>query len=152
MVPSIAVVVEPPPSDVVRVIHTGLRRYNESYVEYEPPASFAVFVRDDAGAPVGGLEGVLRWGWLRVDNFWLPEALRGQGLGRAVLGAAESFARERDCGASYLDTFEFQARGFYERHGYRVFGVQEGFPPGSRRYYLRKTLAPVDAEQAGRRV
>ena len=59
-----------------------------------------------------------------------------------TLRAAEQFALEHGCPGSYLDTFEFQALPFYERHGYTVFGVLEDYPPGSRRFYLRKVLAP----------
>ena len=41
-----------------------------------------------------------------------------------------------------LDTLSFQARPFYEKLGYRVYGQLEDFPAGSghTRYYLTKTL------------
>lgn len=39
-----------------------------------------------------------------------------------------------------LDTYEFQARPFYERRGYVVFGVLEGYPANTRTYYLQKAL------------
>ena len=55
--------------------------------------------------------------------------------------AAESRARERGCIGVYLDTFEYQARPFYERLGYELFGTLEGYPPGYRQYYLAKRLA-----------
>ena len=137
---TINVVVEPSTDEVKRGIHDGLRAFNAPFVGPSPTITFAVFVRDGAGAPVGGLEGSLRWGWLHVENFWLPEALRGLGLGSALLGEAESFARARGCTASCLDTFGFQALPFYEAHGYHVFGIQENYPPGSRRYFLQKSL------------
>jgi len=138
--PSIVTAIEPPPEEVARVIHAGLVDFNAPWVDAAPTLRFAVWAADDGGARVGGLEAALRWGWLRIDSFWLPPALRGRGLGRTMLHEAEAFARARGCVASYLDTFEFQARGFYERLGYRVFGVQEGFPPGSRRYFPQKSL------------
>ena len=53
---------------------------------------------------------------------------------------AEEIARDRGCVAAVLDTFEFQARPFYERLGYVRFATLEGYPPGYRQYYLRKTL------------
>jgi len=138
--PTITVITEPPPGEVVRAIHAGLRAYNAQFTTPGPTTRFAVFVRDEAGVSIGGLEGSLRWNWLHVDNLWLPEVLRRRGVGAAVLRAAEAFAADRGCTASYLDTYEFQALSFYERQGYSVFGEQEGFPPGYRRYFLQKAL------------
>lgn len=53
---------------------------------------------------------------------------------------AEEEAIRRGCHGSYLDTFDFQARGFNERLGYTVFGGLEDTPPGHTRYFLRKML------------
>jgi len=47
---------------------------------------------------------------------------------------------------SFLTTFAFQARGFYEKHGYTVAGTLEDYPPGSAYFWMRKDLAP-DPEQ-----
>ena len=41
---------------------------------------------------------------------------------------------------AWLDTYDFQARPFYERHGYAVFGELDGFPNGHRRWFMRKRL------------
>jgi hypothetical protein len=53
---------------------------------------------------------------------------------------AEAEAVQRGCRAVALDTFSFQARGFYERLGYSVFGVLNDCPPGHSRFYLTKRL------------
>ena len=62
------------------------------------------------------------------------------GLGSSLLATAEHEARLRGCRGAWLDTFEFQARGFYERAGYVVFGEIPDYPPGSARYFLKKAL------------
>jgi GNAT superfamily N-acetyltransferase len=142
--PTVTVEVDPSEDEIRSAIWVGLRAYNEQHAGAPDTRSFAVFVRDETGAAIGGLHGQLRWGWLYVDNFWLPEALRGQGLGSSLLRAAEQLALEHACTGSNLDTFEFQALPFYERHGYTVFGVLEGYPPGYRRYFLQKSLTPAD--------
>ena len=80
------------------------------------------------------------WGWLLVDILWLDEPLRGAGLGTKLLRQAEAEAQEAGCSRAVLDTLEFQALPFYERHGYSVFGVLEDYPPGFRRYHLQKKL------------
>ena len=130
-----------PAPDELRVVHDGLRAFTDHIAGPMNARPFAIFVRDADGRVLGGLDGELRWTWLYVAYLWLPETLRGRGLGSALLARAEAAAREYGATAAYLDTLEFQALAFYERHGYRVYGVLEGFPPGSRRFHLEKHLA-----------
>jgi len=53
---------------------------------------------------------------------------------------AELCAIERGCTDAFLDTFSFQARPFYEKLGYRVFGTLEKHPVGHRHYFMNKQL------------
>ncbi len=139
-----------PASEVVeRAIVHGLRFYNERVVGPPNPKPFAIFVRNEHGEAIGGLDGQLRWGWLYVNLLWLPEERRGRGLGARLMVAAESWAVEQGCTGSYLETFAFQALPFYERLGYQIYGTLEGFPAGSRRYSLCKVLpVPLPASTA----
>jgi GNAT superfamily N-acetyltransferase len=102
------------------------------------PLTLALHAPD--GTLAGGLYGATIWGWLMIDGLWVAEALRGQGLGRRLLLAAEAAARARGCRGAWLGTFDFQARTFYERLGYKVFGEISGFPAGHTHYQLRKTF------------
>jgi GNAT superfamily N-acetyltransferase len=70
----------------------------------------------------------------------VDEVLLGQGYGAARLNRAEQEAREAGCVAARLDTYGFQARPFYQRHGHTVHGVLDGYPAGARQYSLRKAL------------
>ena len=126
-----------------QVILDGLRAFNQSALGRDSrPVPLSVFVRDANGAVLGGLIGHMLWDWLYVDKFWLPDSLRGAGMGSAVLAAAELHAVARGCRWSHLQTLDHQALPFYERQGYAEFGVLDGYPPGSHRHYLRKTLVP----------
>ena len=53
---------------------------------------------------------------------------------------AEREAVSRGCHGAWLDTFEFQARGFYERIGYECFGELPGYPRGFSRFFMKKIL------------
>jgi ribosomal protein S18 acetylase RimI-like enzyme len=139
---------EPSP-DIHDLVLNGLRRFNRQHAQPPGFQPLTVSVRDDDGTVVGGLVGETGWQWLHVDLLWVADDFRGRGVGRALLRAAEEAARERDCQFVYLDTLEFQALGFYEREGYSTFGVQEDYPPGSRRYYLRKTLVGPTSSDSG---
>jgi ribosomal protein S18 acetylase RimI-like enzyme len=39
-----------------------------------------------------------------------------------------------------LSSYDFQAPGFYQKHGYEVFATLEDHPRHHRNYYLRKRL------------
>lgn len=101
---------------------------------------------------IGGLWGVTAFSHLWVDLLFVPESMRGAGIGRKLMMLAEAEATQRGCHAAALDTFSFQARGFYERLGYSVFGTLNDCPPGHSRFYLRKRLGgDVPAEVAENR-
>jgi GNAT superfamily N-acetyltransferase len=136
-----SVSVEPHPDSAdVQAVHAGLRAFNVAHLGEPNEVPVHVFLRDGAGRVVGGLTGHVKWKWLYVQKLWVDGPFRSQGAGRRLMEAAEQFARE--CGATdaYLETFEYQARPFYERLGYRLFGTLEGHPPGYRQFFLTKSL------------
>lgn len=143
MQPSPRLSVQPdlaPKADELTQIRDGLMAFNTSQAGPAAVARFAVYLRDDAGTIRGGLVGFFAWRWMSVDWLWVAEDLRRQGYGSELLLAAEKLARGAGCVGAKLDTYEFQARPFYERHGYSVFGVLEGYPANTRTYYLHKSL------------
>jgi GNAT superfamily N-acetyltransferase len=131
---------EHPRPDDARVVTQGLLDFNRAVIGDPNEIQLGVFVRDASGGVVGGLLGHLRWRWVYVAKLWLPDALRGHGIGRRVMLAIEEYARHHDCLGIYLDTFEYQALPFYEKLGYVRFGVLEGYPPGYRQFHLFKNL------------
>ena len=127
-----------PDADARETILAGLIAFNAARAGPADRRPLAVLLHGDDGAVVGGLWGVTAWGWLFTELLFVPDDLRGRGLGRELLGRAEAEARARGCRGAWLDTFAFQARGIYEQLGYRVFGEIEDYPPGSARYFLSK--------------
>jgi len=90
---------------------------------------------------VGGLYAFDELNWLFVKYLVVPEALRGKGLGRQLMGEAERIARERGYLGIFLDTYDFQAKPFYLKLGYEQFGELEGDERTPRRFFLRKVLS-----------
>ena len=131
----------------VEVVRAGLLAFNVEHLGLEPQArALNLFLRDPSGQVIGGLLGGWRWGWLYVDKLWIQEAYRKSGGGSRLLKAAESEAIAAGCTDAVLDTFSFQARGFYERHGYEVYATLEGFPPGHRQFFFHKKLEQTTFE------
>jgi GNAT superfamily N-acetyltransferase len=130
-----------PDAAATAAIESGLGRYNAEQAGYSDARPLAVVVSDpDTREVVGGLLGRTSLGLLFVDIFFLPDALRGHGLGSRVLRMAEDEGRRRGCVAAVLYTISFQAPEFYERHGYRRFGAIDCQPPGTSRIFLSKPL------------
>ncbi|MFE9572125.1 GNAT family N-acetyltransferase [Streptomyces sp. NPDC006692] len=100
-----------------------------------------VWALEEDGAVAGGLTGRTWAGWLHIDLLWVSGALRATGLGTRLLARAEELARaERGCGWARLETWDFQAPGFYRSRGYDIVGEVPDYPPGVTEYTLTKRL------------
>jgi GNAT superfamily N-acetyltransferase len=121
-------------------IGENLRAFNRTIAGDSKFREFTLAVRNDEGTLVAGLNGKLYWNWLFVDHLWIAESERGKNLGSKLLTQAEAYARSEGCSAVHLDTFSFQARGFYEKLGYRQFAELENYPTGHSRHFLWKPL------------
>ena len=115
------------------------REYNSTFVpsEFEELSVFCRSVNDDI---IGGLTGKTFWGWLHIEYLWVEEAQRGKNIGTDIVLAAESEAKKRGCVGSTLDTFSFQALGFYQKLGYSQVGKLSGYRDKYDRFYLQKKL------------
>lgn len=115
------------PADEALIL-AGLSTFNDT--ELLGPTDrrpLAVFLRNDAGAVIGGLVAHTARGWLYVRMLFVPDALRGQGYGSRLLQMAEAEARARGCKGAWLDTVNPDALRLYQRLGYTRCGAIEDF-------------------------
>jgi GNAT superfamily N-acetyltransferase len=130
-----------PPSDAFQKILGPMRVYNERTVGSANACTLAILLRDaTTDEVVGGLWAQALYGSFCVALLFVPEALRGTGLGRSLMLQAEEEAVRRGCREMWTDTFAFQARPFYEKLGFTVFGQLDGPAPIFPRFFLRKAL------------
>lgn len=129
----------PGPAEV-EAVRGALRQANAAAGFPDDTRLLCLLLRDADGRVVGGLQGRTVWSWLYTENLAIPPTLRGAGWGTRLLAAAEAEARARGCIGARLDTYTFQARGFYEKQGYRVVGAIEDCPPGHTRFTMTKRL------------
>ena len=111
-----------------------------------PSKEVHLFARDSSDQIVAGLFGDISWGWLHVDILWVDEAHRLDGIGTALMNRAEAEAKAMGVHNAFLETTDFQALGFYEKRGYRVFSQLEDQPPGHVCYYMKKTRSDKGVE------
>jgi GNAT superfamily N-acetyltransferase len=141
--PHIVVTDTPDAADLV-LISDGLDQFNVDVSGIADRRPLAVLVKDpETRQTLGGVTGRTSLGLLFLDVFFIPEALRGSGIGSQVLQMAEAEGRRRGCRAAVLYTISFQAPEFYKKHGWREFGAIPCEPPGTSRVFLTKDLIPA---------
>lgn len=131
---------EPDGGALHQAIYQPLREQIVQAVGPVHTRAVGVLLRDESGEPAGGAWGTAMLGWLQIEGMIVVPALRGHGLGSRLLRGLEQSAVEAGCHAAWVDTFEFQARGFYEKLGYVLFGTLDDFPLGSHRHFLCRRL------------
>ncbi|MFT8246349.1 GNAT family N-acetyltransferase [Roseomonas sp. BN140053] len=135
------VLTDAPEASAREAILRPLVAFNEAQIGPSDGRPLALLLREPAGGAVtGGLWGRTSWGWLFIELLAVPEHLRHQRLGSELMRQAEAEAARRGCIGVRLDTFSFQALGFYQKLGYAVFGQLDDHPPGHSRYFLSKRL------------
>ena len=78
--------------------------------------------------------------WLRVEFLWVDDAFRGAGVGSKLLAEAEARARELGAKNVGLETFEWQAPGFYRKQGYLEAARLDNYVDGRYSAFMRKAL------------
>jgi ribosomal protein S18 acetylase RimI-like enzyme len=137
----IRIVSEPHASDSLKqVVVDHLDAYNIAVTGFQEYSPVNLFLRDTGDEVVGGLLASIWGGVMFIRILWVSEALRGQGFGQRLVEMAERRAAERGCRRVFLDTFSFQAPGFYQKFGYQVYGRAEDWPDGHAHLFLRKDL------------
>ncbi len=122
-----------------------LVEYNLSKVPLRQNIAFDTLdkkLTDENGKTIAGIIARMYcWNVVYVDILWVDESFRGQGLGAYLLNMLEKTAKNKGATLVHLDTFDFQAKDFYIKQGYTVFGVLEECPSGGHcRYYMKKDL------------
>ena len=96
---------------------------------------------DKEGNIIAGCTGyIYYWGCMYIDDMWVESNYRRQGLGSQALQAVEKVAETKGCHLIFLGTWDFQARPYYEKHGYTVFSTLKDNPKGHEDYELYKRL------------
>ncbi len=136
-------VVKVQPHEVV-IIENKITSYNNSkvpFIQEQPFINLNFCIKDDSGLIVAGITSLMYcWGMLFVDILAVDEKYYKNGLGSKLLSRVENEAKKLGATLAHLDTFDFQAKEFYLKHGYEIFGVLDDCPKGHKRYYMKKVL------------
>lgn len=117
-----------------------IRSYNRSKREAAESEPLNLYVENDHGQLMAGLVAETFGNWLEIEYLFVKEDLRGQGIGSQLLQRAESEAKKRNCRYVFVNTYQFQAPAFYQKHGYQEVFTLKDYPCTGQRHYYQKDL------------
>jgi len=129
---------DPSDSDINEV-RAGLIKHNTPFLEGIPKSQVGYYAMKE-GVKVGGVIADLWGNWLLIKFLWVDDSMRGKQVGSQLLQRLEEYAQSQGCTSSLVDTLSFQAKPFYEKHGYQCQMVLENYPLDSSLAFLTKSL------------
>ena len=137
--------IESPSKEQINELTDQFNQYVSSVWPDVPPESedqiILYRVHNNQGEYVAGLLANCYWNGLEIDTLWVSEPLRGNGIGSKLVHQAEQFAIEHGAVIAFLKTVN--AKLFYEKLGYKVYGILEDRPIGTLLYHMKKRLQVV---------
>lgn len=128
------------PGEPGRVVDDGIGQFNSEAAPLHDVQALSCFARGPEGTVIGGAVG-RTWGTCcELQQLWVQAPYRRGGIGRELMVRFEARARQRGCRTFYLETFSFQAPGFYRSLGYGVHSQIDGFSEGIAKYLMIKRL------------
>lgn len=137
-------------NDLKNIIHTNLRKNNIEKCEWlknNVPEDITLeckktcnFLAFDDNELIGGAIGFIEYNWYFLDLLYVNEEYRGMDVGTNLIKEIEKYAIKEHLTGVRMETWNFQARGFYEKNGYAIFAEIKDCPPGTVDYYLKKEL------------
>ena len=117
-----------------------VRSYNRSKREAAESEPLNLYIEDEHGRLLAGLVAETFGNWLEIEYLFVKEDLRGQGIGSQLLQRAESEAKNRNCRYVFVNTYQFQAPAFYQKHDYQEVFTLKDYPCTGQRHYYQKDL------------
>jgi GNAT superfamily N-acetyltransferase len=125
---------------VIQFLEDKIYEHNSSEINKSDGEFFSRIIRDESERIIAGIAGWTWAGACEITQFWVDEKARNNGIGKLLLGAAETEAKGKGCIIILIKSYSFQAPHFYERHGYKIEHVLSDFPPGHDYYMLSKRI------------
>ena len=131
---------ENPNSEDIQVLGDGIMEYAKQQRGLNPLDFFAFFIRDETNTIMGGCNGCTLYGSLYLDQLWVSDSIRHQGMGTQLIEAAFQYGKDKGCTFATVNTMDWEALGFYQKAGFIIEFERHGFLKDSIFYFLRKEL------------
>ena len=125
----------------IKTIREGIFAFNKNILgKGMIENTYSVLLKDKDDKVRGGILAYYDSESVYIDVLWVDEASQHQNYGSKLLHAAESEAARLGCRYSTLDTWSFQAEGFYLKNGYERLGEIKNYYLNHSKIFLRKKL------------
>lgn len=130
-----------PKTEDKKVMVDGMLSYHANKGHPRKTELYSVILRNRNKKVKGMVIVSFLWNGMHIDSLWVDESARNQDWGTKLMKMVEEEAIKRGCTIAYTDTFTWQAPGFYEKLGYKLYGKLEDFPKGnSLGYYCKQFI------------
>ena len=132
----------PRPEDI-QVLGDAIMNQATQKKGFKPLDFFSLFIREEDNTIVGGCNGCTLYGCLYIDQLWVSDSLRNQGLGTKLIESAFQYGKDKCCTFATVNTMDWEALGFYQKLGFTIEFERHGFQKNSVFYFLRKEFLPT---------
>jgi GNAT superfamily N-acetyltransferase len=101
---------------------------------------FGFFHRNTDGSPLAGINGVIFYNSMYIDQLFVSPSIQHQGIGSLLMKKALQYAFESSCNQILVTTMDFEALEFYQKFGFALEFQRDGYPQHSKMIYLKKVL------------
>jgi GNAT superfamily N-acetyltransferase len=122
-----------------KFIREGIIEFNAPFIGSKLER-FSIYVKDNEDKIIGGVIVFVYANSIFIDILWISQENRGLGIGSELLLSVETETIKRGINVITLDTFSFQAEGFYLKQGYEPLGIIKNYIEGHDRIFFRKQL------------
>lgn len=100
---------------------------------YNNPFGFYAFLDNEI---IGGIIAYKKMQWLDIDILFVDEKFRSNRIGSQLMNKAVEYCKQEELIGIHLFTLDFQAKGFYEKQGFKLIAQIKDWPKGITRYEL----------------
>lgn len=127
-------------SDCEAILFNGINQESARVKGLNPIQTFCFSIENSQNEVCGGINGITYYGCLYIDMLWINSRLREKGWGTKLMQEAENLGKKEGCSFATVNTMDWEALSFYEKLGYRIEFIREGYEKNSKMYLLRKEL------------
>lgn len=123
-----------------KILVDGMLKYHAQKGHPRKSEQINIFLKDKYKRVIGGAIATVLWNGIQINSLWIDESIRNNGLGTKLVKLIENEGKIRGCTFAYTDTFTWQAPAFYEKLGYKQYGILNDFPHGNSLTYFYKKI------------
>ncbi|NRB10452.1 MAG: GNAT family N-acetyltransferase [Rickettsiaceae bacterium] len=121
-----------------KFLRQGLNKFNYPFLG-EHGSKLSIFAKRDE-VIIGGAYSEKCSDAFYLRLLWIDDNYRTQGIGKKLLSLLDEEAHKEGIRKIFVDTYQFQAKEFYEKLEYKVIATVPEYILGYDRFFFRKDL------------